>query len=120
MFDTDTEHTRVPQWWAEPDENPSNWHLKLAENWNTETDPEPAVPIEQTGYECDMTEPKTERMHLPQWDGDPSGCSRDYQQEVRLFPQVCYSSGLSGHGLNPHMAKMTVRATRVNDSIRML
>ena len=30
-----------------------------------------------------MTEPKTERMHLPQWDGDPSGW-RDCQQEVRL------------------------------------
>ena len=28
-------------------------------------------------------EPKTERMCLPQWDGDPSGW-RDYQQEVRL------------------------------------
>ena len=28
--------------------------------------------------------PKTERMCLPQWDGDPSGW-RDYQQEVRLF-----------------------------------
>ena len=31
----------------------------------------------------DMTEPKTERMNLPQWDGDPSGW-REYQQEVRL------------------------------------
>ena len=30
----------------------------------------------------DMTEPKTEWMNLPQWDGDPSW--RDYQQEVRL------------------------------------
>ena len=30
----------------------------------------------------DMTEPKTERMNLPQWDGDPIW--RDYQQEVRL------------------------------------
>ena len=30
----------------------------------------------------DMTEPKTERMNLPQWDGDSSW--RDYQQEVRL------------------------------------
>ena len=30
----------------------------------------------------DMTEPKTERMNLPQCDGDSSG--RDYQQEVRL------------------------------------
>ena len=29
-------------------------------------------------------EPKTERMSLPQWDGDPSGW-RDYQQEVRLY-----------------------------------
>ena len=29
-------------------------------------------------------EPKTERMYLPQWDGDTSGW-RDYQQEVRLF-----------------------------------
>ena len=28
--------------------------------------------------------PKTERMCLPQWDGDPCGW-RDYQQEVRLF-----------------------------------
>ena len=26
-------------------------------------------------------EPKSERMSLPQWDGDPS----DYQQEVRLY-----------------------------------
>ena len=31
-----------------------------------------------------MTEPKTERMNLPQWDGDPSGW-RDYQQEARLY-----------------------------------
>ena len=31
-----------------------------------------------------MMEPKTERMHLPQWDSDPSG-RRDYQQEVRLY-----------------------------------
>ena len=31
----------------------------------------------------DMTEPKGERMNLPQWDGDPSGW-RDSQQEVRL------------------------------------
>ena len=29
-------------------------------------------------------EPKSERMTLPQWDGDPSGW-RDYQQEVRLY-----------------------------------
>ena len=29
-------------------------------------------------------EPKTERMSLPQWDGDPSGW-RDYQQEVCLY-----------------------------------
>ena len=29
-------------------------------------------------------EPKSERMSLPQWDGDPSGW-RDYQQEVRLY-----------------------------------
>ena len=28
--------------------------------------------------------PKSERMSLPQWDGDPSGW-RDYQQEVRLY-----------------------------------
>ena len=31
-----------------------------------------------------MTEPKTERMYLPQWDGDPSGW-RDCQQEARLY-----------------------------------
>ena len=31
-----------------------------------------------------MTEPKTERMSLPQWDGDSHGW-RDYQQEVRLY-----------------------------------
>ena len=29
-------------------------------------------------------EPKSERMSVPQWDGDPSGW-RDYQQEVRLI-----------------------------------
>ena len=29
-------------------------------------------------------EPKSERMTLPQWDGDPSAW-RDYQQEVRLY-----------------------------------
>ena len=29
-------------------------------------------------------EPKSERMSLPQWDGDPSDW-RDYQQEVRLY-----------------------------------
>ena len=29
-------------------------------------------------------EPKSVRMSLPQWDGDPSGW-RDYQQEVRLY-----------------------------------
>ena len=29
-------------------------------------------------------EPKSERMSLPQWDGDLSGW-RDYQQEVRLY-----------------------------------
>ena len=29
-------------------------------------------------------EPMSERMSLPQWDGDPSGW-RDYQQEVRLY-----------------------------------
>ena len=44
----------------------------------------PAVPLEQIGYEYDVTEPKTERMHLPQRDGGPSGW-RDYQQEVRLY-----------------------------------
>ena len=29
-------------------------------------------------------EPKTERMYLPRWDGDPNGW-RDYQQEVRVY-----------------------------------
>ena len=33
-------------------------------------------------YEYGLTEPKTERMNLPQRDGDPSAW-RDYQQEVR-------------------------------------
>ena len=32
-------------------------------------------------------EPKTERMYLPQWDGDPSRW-RDYQQAVRLYKQA--------------------------------
>ena len=35
-------------------------------------------------YGLDDMEPKSERMSLPQWDGDPSGW-RDYQQEVRLY-----------------------------------
>ena len=34
-------------------------------------------------YGLEDMEPKSERMSLPQWDGDPSGW-RDYQQEVRL------------------------------------
>ena len=37
-----------------------------------------------------------------------------------IFSQVCDSSGLSGHGLNPHITKMTMRVTRMNDSIRTL
>ena len=37
-----------------------------------------------------------------------------------FFSQVCDSSGLSGHGLNPHITKMTMRITRMNDSIRTL
>ena len=35
-------------------------------------------------YGLEDMEPKSERMSLPQWDGDPSGW-RDYQQEVRLY-----------------------------------
>ena len=43
-----------------------------------------AVPIEQIVKKNETMEPKTERMHLPQWDGDRSGWRR-YQQEVRLY-----------------------------------
>ena len=64
LFDPDKKHTRVPQRVAEPDENHSNEARKRPEVI-TETDPEPAVPIEQIGYEYDMTEPKIERMNLP-------------------------------------------------------
>ena len=76
---------------------------KLAENSNTETDPEPAVPIQQIGCEYHMTEPKTERMHLSQWDGDASGW-RHYQQEVRLYKTLrrrdkCGRNGLRSHKL---------------------
>ena len=35
-------------------------------------------------YGLEDMEPKSERMSLPQWDGDPSGW-RDHQQEVRLY-----------------------------------
>ena len=35
-------------------------------------------------YGLEDMEPKSERMSLPQWDGDPSGW-RDCQQEVRLY-----------------------------------
>ena len=35
-------------------------------------------------YGLEDMEPKSERMSLPQWDGDPSGW-RDYHQEVRLY-----------------------------------
>ena len=49
----------------------------------TETDPESSLPIERIVCGYDMTEPQTERMNLPQFDGDPSE-RLDYQQEVRL------------------------------------
>ena len=38
-------------------------------------------------YGLEDMEPKSERMSLPQWDGDPSGW-RDYQQEFRLYKQA--------------------------------
>ena len=37
-----------------------------------------------------------------------------------FFPQVCDSFWSIGHGLNPRVTKMTMRTTRMNDSIRTL
>ena len=42
------------------------------------------VPPVFVDYGHEQMEPKTGRMCLPQWDGDPSGW-RDYQQEVRHY-----------------------------------
>ena len=39
---------------------------------------------------------------------------------VDFFAQVCDSSGSNGHGQNPHITKMTMRITRMNDSISTL
>ena len=45
---------------------------------------DPAVPPELVDYGPGPMEPKTERMYLPQWYGDPTNW-REYQQEVRLY-----------------------------------
>ena len=47
-------------------------------------------------------------------------CGATSQFSLCFFPQACDSSGLSGHGLNPHMTKLTMSTTRWNDAIHTL
>ena len=46
-------------------------------------------------YGLEDMEPKSERMSLPQWDGDPSGW-RDYQHEVNWSVAARLVGGLRG------------------------